>query len=79
MELFTWRRAGIVIGVTLVSIAVFVAIGWGIDRLFDSSPLALIILFFVSFPVAQFSMVKMLKSDFTDAGESQEKEIKNQE
>ncbi len=63
MKLFTWRRAGIVVGVTLVSIAVFVAIGWGIDRLFDSSPVALIILFFVSFPVAQFAMVRWLKAD----------------
>jgi F0F1-type ATP synthase assembly protein I len=72
MKLFTWRRAGIVIGVTVVSIAVFVGIGWGIDRLLDSSPVALIILFFISFPVAQFSMVKLLKNDFTDDAKNQE-------
>lgn len=66
MKLFTWRRAGIVVGVTLGVIALFVAVGWGIDRFFDSSPIALIILFFLSFPVAQFSIVKLLKSDFSD-------------
>lgn len=76
MKLFTWRRAGIVVGVTLFSIVVFAGIGWGIDRALDSSPVALIILFFLSFPVAQFSMVRLLKQDFTDAPDE---DSKNQE
>ncbi|PIP60952.1 hypothetical protein COX00_00475 [Candidatus Uhrbacteria bacterium CG22_combo_CG10-13_8_21_14_all_47_17] len=63
MRLFTWRRRLIVIGTTIGMIALFGLLGYGADMLFHSQPFGTIIGFFVSFPVAQVLMVRLLKTD----------------
>lgn len=56
-----WQITLRVIGITLVTIALFGFIGYSLDQRFDSKPLGLVISIIASFPVSQFIIYKVFK------------------
>ncbi len=57
-----WKIRGSIVFANFATLAVFAAIGYVIDRLFGTTPKALIGLVLLSFPVANFLAIRLTKS-----------------
>ncbi|HPF95169.1 MAG: AtpZ/AtpI family protein [Candidatus Magasanikbacteria bacterium] len=66
MKIFTWRQRVWVILTNLVMIGVFAGIGYWLDVKFDKKPLFLILGVLTSFPLGQWILIKILKSEHTN-------------
>lgn len=65
MKIFTWRQRVWVIVINLVMIGAFASLGFWLDVKFDKKPLFLILAIFLSFPLGQWLLIKILKSEHT--------------
>ncbi len=63
MKIFTWRQRVWVIVINLVMIGAFAGLGFWLDTTFDKKPLFLILGVFISFPLGQWLLIKILKSE----------------
>lgn len=63
MKIFTWRQRVWVILINIAMIGVFAGLGYWLDIKFDKKPLFLILGVFVSFPLGQWLLIKILKSE----------------
>ena len=61
MRIFTWKQRVIVFGSTLLTVGLFVLVGYLIGRLVNDIPLLIALAVLVSYPFSQFAIIKALK------------------
>ncbi len=61
MRIFTWKQRVIVFGSTLLTVGLFVLVGYLIGRLVNDIPLLIALSVLVSYPFSQFTIIKALK------------------
>lgn len=61
MKVFTWKQRIVVIGVTVLMIAIFGAVGYAIGLALDNWRIGIAIGALVSYPFTQFTLVRAVK------------------
>ena len=64
MKIFTWKQRAIVLGVTILLVLVFAAVGYGIGSLFDNWKLGAVLGVLVSYPFTQFALIRAMKGQY---------------
>lgn len=58
---YTWTLRLQVLLINFAIISLFMAVGFALDRLFDTKPAFILVSFFISFPVTQWVSIKLIK------------------
>lgn len=76
MKVFTWKQRIVVIGVTVLMIALFGAIGYAIGLALDNWKLGIAIGALVSYPFTQFTLVRAVNRLYKHENKQEEKDQK---
>lgn len=63
---FTWKLRFSIFTLNLLSISIFGAIGYILDRQFNTSPKLLFVAVIFSFPITQIVVTKFIKKSFSN-------------